>query len=109
MKKCVLLVFLLCPGALYSEETKLPLAQTEEPKLYEHYLSMQRMQENLAGRSLDEQARLQPQIQWAEQQACQRLRHERQDGVQDQEYYRQGGYQFLAFAQQFEQYCRTIK
>ena len=109
MKKCVLLVFLLCPGALYSAETKLPLAQTEEPKLYEHYLSMQRMQENLAGRSLDEQARLQPQIQWAEQQACQRLRHERQDGVQDQEYYRQGGYQFLAFAQQFEQYCRTIK
>jgi hypothetical protein len=109
MKKFVLLVFLMCPVAVYSAETEPPSAQTEEPKLYEHYLSMQRMQESLAGRSLEEQARFRPQIQRAERQACQRLRHERQEGVLDEEYRRQGGYQFLAFAQQFERYCETIR
>ena len=109
MKKFVLLVFLMCPLAVYSAETEPPPTQTEEPKLYEHYLSMQRMQENLAGRSLEEQARVQPQIQRAERQACQRLRRERQEGVPDEEYRRQGGYQFLAFAQQFERYCETIR
>ena len=109
MKKFVLLVFLMCPVAVYSAETEPLPVQTEEPKLYEHYLSMQRMQESLAGRSLEEQARLQPQIQRAERQACQRLRHERQEGVSDEEYRRQGGYQFLAFAQDFERYCETIR
>ena len=109
MKKFVLLVFLMCPVVVYSAETEPPPAQTEEPKLYEHYLSMQRMQESLAGRSLEEQARLQPQIQRAERQACQRLRHERQEGVSDEEYRRQGGYQFLAFAQDFERYCERLR
>ena len=109
MKKFVLLMFLLCPVAVYSAETEPPPAQTEEPKLYDHYLSLMRMQESLAGRSLEEQARLQPQIQRAERQACQRLRHERQEGVSDEEYRRQGGYQFLAFAQDFERYCETIR
>jgi hypothetical protein len=109
MKKFVLLVFLMCPVGAYSAETEPPSAQTGEQKLYEHYLSMQRMQENLAGRSLDEQARLQPQIQRAERQACQQLRQERREGVSDEEYRRQGGYQFLAFAQDFERYCETLR
>jgi hypothetical protein len=115
MKKFALLVLLLCPVGVYSAETAPPPTkaptppptQTEEPKLYDHYLSMQRMQENLASRSLDDQARLQPKIQRAEREACQRLRLERQEGVSDDEYRQQGGYQFLAFAQQFERYCET--
>ena len=109
MKKIVLLVVLMCPVAVYSEEAKQPPTQTEEPKLYEHYLSMQRMQENLAARSPEEQARLKPQIQRAEREACQRLRRERQEGVPDEEYRQQGGDQFVAFAGDFERYCQTIQ
>jgi len=109
MKKLVLLVFMMCPVGAYSADTEPPSTQTEGPKFYEHYLSMQRMQENLAGRSLDEQARLQPQIRRAEQQACQQLNTERREGVLDEEYHRQGGYQFLAFAQDFERYCETLR
>jgi len=109
MKKFVLLVFLLCPGVVYSAETEPPPTQTEEPKLYDHYLSLKRMQESMAGRSLEEQARLQPQIQRAEQQACERVRRERQERVPKEEYRQQGGDQFLVFAQQLEQYCQTIQ
>ena len=81
MKQFVLLMLLLFPGAAYSAEIEPPLTQTEEPKLYDHYLSLKQMQESLAGRSLEEQTRLQPQIQRAERQACQRLRRERQERV----------------------------
>jgi hypothetical protein len=109
MKKFVLLVVLMCPVVVYSEEPKQPPTQTEEPKLYEHYLSMQRMQEDLAARSPEEQARLQPQIQRAEREACQRLRRERHEGVPDEEYRQQGGDQFVAFAGDFERYCQTIQ
>ena len=109
MKKFVLLVILMCPVVVYSEEPKQPPTQTEEPNLYEHYLSMQRMQENLSARSPEEQARLQPQIQRAEQEACQRLKRERQEGVPDEEYRQEGGDPFLAFAGQFERYCQTIQ
>ena len=109
MKKLVLLVLLLCPAVVYSAETEPPRAQTEEPKLYDHYLSLKRMQESLAGRSLEEQTRLQPQIQRAEQQACERVRRERQEQVPKEEYRQQGGDEFLVFAQQLEQYCQTIR
>ena len=109
MKKYVLLVFLLCPGAVYSAETEAPPNQTEEPKLYDHYLSLKRMQERMAGRSLEEQSRLQPQIRRAELEACEQVRLERQAQVPKEEYRRQGGDQFLVFAQQFEQYCQTIQ
>lgn len=108
MKKFLLLLFLLCPVVVHSAETELPPTQIEEPKLYDHYLSLRRMQESLAGRSLEEQARLQPQIQRAERQACERVRRERQERVPKEEYRRQGGDQFLVFAQQFEQYCETL-
>jgi hypothetical protein len=109
IKKFALFVLLMFPLAVYSAETAPPPTKTEEPKLYDHYLSLNRMQESLAGRSLEELGRVQPQIQRAERQACQRLRYERQEGVPDEEYRRQGGYQFLAFAQQFERYCETLR
>lgn len=109
MKQFVLLMLLLCPGAVCSAETEPPSTHTEEPKLYDHYLSLKRMQESMAGRSLEEQTRLQPQIQRAEQQACQRLRRERQERVPKEEYRQQGGDEFLVFAQQLEQYCQTIR
>jgi len=115
MKKFVLLVLLLCPVAAYSAETEPPPAeteasptQTEEPKLYDHYLFLKQMQESMAGRSLEEQARLQPQIHRAEQKACERVRKERQKRVPKEEYRQQGGDQFLVFAQQLEQYCETL-
>ena len=63
----------------------------------------------MAGRSLDEQARLQPQINRAERQACEQVRRERQERVPKEEYRRQGGDQFLIFAQQLEQYCLSIR
>ena len=109
MKQFVLLVFLMCPIVVYSAETESPPTQTEEPKLYDHYLSLMRMQESLAGRSLEEQARLQPQIQRAEQQACERARRDRQERVPKEEYRQQGDDQFLVFAQYLEQYCETIR
>jgi len=109
MKKFVLLVFLLCPAVVYSAEPEPRPTQTEEPKLYDHYLFLKRMQESMAGRSLEEQARLQPQLQRAERQACERVRRERQEGVPKEEYRQQGGDQFLVFAQQLEQYCQTIQ
>jgi hypothetical protein len=107
MKKFVLLVLLMFPVVVYSAETGPPPIQTEEPKFYDHYRSLMRMQESLVGRSLEEQTRLQPQIQRAEQQACERLRKERQERVPIEEHRQQGGEQFVFFAQQFEQYCQT--
>ena len=106
MKKLVLLVLLLCPVAAYSAETEASPTQTEEPKLYDYYLSLK---ESMAGRSLEEQARLQPQIHRVEQKACERVRKERQERVPKEEYRQQGGDQFLVFAQQLEQYCQTIR
>lgn len=108
MRKMVLLVFLLYPMALYSAETEAPPAQ-KEPRLYDHYLALKRMQESMAGRSLDEQARLQPQINRSERQACEQIHRERQEGVPKENYRRQGGDQFLIFAQQLEQYCLSIR
>ena len=116
MKKFVLLALLMFPVAVYSAETEPPQAkteasptQTEEPKLYDHYLSLMHMQESLIGRSLEEQARLQPQIQRAAQQACERARRDRQERVPKEEYRQQGDDQFHVFAQYFEQYCETLR
>ena len=108
VRKMVLLMLLLSPGAVYSAETETPPAQ-KEPRLYDHYLALKHLQESMAGRSLDEQARLQPQINRAERQACEQVRRERQERVPKEEYRRQGGDQFLVFAQQLEQYCFSIR
>ena len=41
MKKFILLVVLMCPVAVFSAETAPPPTQTEEPKLYDHFVGMQ--------------------------------------------------------------------
>ena len=108
MRKMVLLMFLLCPVAVASAEPETSSAQ-KWPRLYDHYLSLQRMQESMAGRSLEEQTRLQPHLNRAEQKACEQVRRERQEGVPKEDYRREGGDQFLVFAQQLEQYCQTLR
>jgi hypothetical protein len=108
MHRLVVLAFLLCPVALYAAEAEMPSPQ-QGPRLYDHYLALKQMQESLAGRSLEEQARLQPQINRAEQNACEQVRREREERVPKEEYRRQGGDQFLVFAQQLEQYCQTLR
>lgn len=102
----ILLVLVLCPWAAYSAEPE-PPAQAQEPKLYDHYRSLKQMQESLAGRSLEEQTRLQPHLQRIEQQACVQLRRDGQERVPKEEYLRQGGDEFLIFIAQFEQHCLT--
>lgn len=104
----ILLVLLLCPNAGYSAEPE-PPAQAQEPQLYDHYRSLKQMQESLVGRSLEEQTRLQPHLQQAEQQACVQLRRDRQERVPKEEYLRQGGDEFLIFIAQFEQHCEAVR
>lgn len=109
MKILGLCLLLLLPSAVYSAEPEIGRAETLEPTLYDHYHSLKHMQESLAGRSLEEQARMQPQIQRAERKACDRLRKERSEGVLKNEYRRRGGDEFLVFSHQFEQYCETLR
>jgi hypothetical protein len=109
MKKFFLLVLLLCPVAVYSAETAPPPTQTEEPKLYDRFVGMRQTQERLSQRPPEEQERLQPQIRRDELKACQRLRQDRQEGVREDEYRRQGGDEFVAYVLQFEQYCQTLR
>jgi hypothetical protein len=106
MKIFVLCMVVMLPAAVGLAETESP--GTQEAKLYDHYIALQKMQQTLFQRSPEDQTQLQPQIQRAERQACQRLQKERQGRVTKEEYRRQGGDQFLAFVQQFEQYCQTI-
>ena len=108
MKLLFLLTLFLCPVVVFSAETEPMPAQPEEHKLYDHYLGLKRMQESLAGRSLEDQAKLQPQIKRAEQKACKQIRKERREGVSREDYRREGGDQFLIFSLQLEQYCQTI-
>jgi hypothetical protein len=107
--KTLALSFLLFLPVLCWAESETEQSQAEEPTLYDHYVSLKRMQESLAGRSLEEQARLQPHIQRAERKACERLRKERQERVPKEQYRQQGGDQFLVFAQQYEQYCEVLQ
>lgn len=109
MKLLILLAIFLCPVTVFSAETELLPAQTEEPKLYDHYLALKRMQESLAGHSLEEQAKLQPKIQRAERRACEQIRKERREGVSKEDYRSQGGDEFLVFSHQLEQYCNTLR
>jgi len=109
MKLLILLAIFLCPVTVFSAESEPPPAQAEEPELYDHYLVLKRMQESLAGRSLEEQAKLQPKIQQAERKACDRFRKERREGVPKEDYRSQGGDEFLVFSHQLEQYCNTLR
>jgi|ERR1043165_3008339 len=99
---------LLSVGAYAAELEPAPQA-AQEPRLYDHYVVLKRMQESLAGRSLDEQAKLQPQIQRAQQKACQRLRKDHQERIPREEYRRQGGNEFLVFSLELEQWCTMAR
>lgn len=112
MKTLLLLsVGLLLSVAAYAGETNTspqvtPDAQhSQEPTLHDHYVSLKHMQQSLAGRSLEEQARLQPQIQRAQQRACQRLQKDHQERIPRETYRRQGGDEFLVFSLELEQWC----
>ncbi|HEX5645888.1 MAG TPA: hypothetical protein VFX56_02860 [Nitrospira sp.] len=107
MHTLILLALLLSPVTLYAAEPDTAPVQ-KEPRLHDHYIALKRMQESLAGRSLEEQTRLQPHINRAERQACQQVRRDREERVSKEEYRREGGDQFLVFAQQLEQYCLTL-
>lgn len=109
MKILGLCVLLLLPSAVSSAEPEVGRTETPEPTLYDHYHSLKRMQESLAGRSLEEQSRMQSQIQRAERRACDRLRKERSEGVPKEDYRSQGGDEFLVFSHQLEQYCNTLR
>lgn len=109
MKTFVLCFWLIFPVAVCLAEPETPTTKTQEPQLYDHMRGMKQTQEQLLRRSPEEQERLQPQIRRDELQACQRLRQDRQEGVQEDEYRRQGGDVFVAYVQQFEQYCETLR
>ena len=113
--KILLLLCLLLSVAAYAEEInpspqETPDAQqSQEPTLHDHYVSLKHMQERLAGRPLDEQAKLQPQIQRAQQKACQRLRKDHQERIPREQYRREGGDEFLVFSLELEQWCATAR
>ena len=109
MKLCILCGCLLFAVATYAAEAEMSSAPPEEPNLYDHYVSMKQMQEHLAGRSLEEQAKLQPQIQRAQSQACARLQKDHQERIPREEYRRQGGDEFLVFSLELEQWCAIAR
>ena len=107
MKILVVCMCLLYPVTVYAAEAEAPPTHPEEPMLYDHYVSLKRMQERLAGRSLEDQAKLQPQIQRAQRKACEQLRKDHQEQIPREDYRRQGGNEFLVFSLELEQWCRT--
>ena len=109
MRLCILCGCLLFAVATYAAEADTSPNVTPEPNLYDHYVSMKQMQEHLAGRSLEEQAKLQPQIQRAQQQACARLQKDHQERIPREEYRRQGGDEFLVFSLELEQWCAIAR
>lgn len=109
MKTFTLCFILILPAAFCLAETEPSTTQMPEPELYDHFVAMERTQERLSQLSLEEKERLQPKIRNAELEACDRLRRDRQNGVQDSEYRRQGGDVFLGNVLQFEQYCQTLR
>jgi hypothetical protein len=107
MKIWILCLWVLCPVSLYAAEGDGTAIPPEEPKLYDHYVSLKRMQERLAGRPLEEQAKLQPQIQRAQRKACEQLQKDHQDRIPREEYRREGGDEFLVFSLELEQWCQA--
>ena len=109
MKLWMLCGCMLFVVATYAAEPETSPNGMQEPNLYDHYVSLKHMQEGLAGRSLEDQAKLQPQIQRAQQKACQRLRKDHQERIPREEYRRQGGNEFLVFSLELEQWCATAR
>src|SRR5262245_36742259 len=104
---CVVLPVAVCLAE--TEKIETPTTRIQEPTLYDHMLGMRQTQEQFSRRSPEQQERLQPQIRRAELQACQRLKQDRQEGVREEDYFRQGGIDFVANVQQFERYCETLR
>jgi hypothetical protein len=98
----------MCSVIALAANGETPSKPNQEPTLHDHYVSLKIMQERLAGRTLDEQAKLQPQIQRAQQKACQRLRKDHQERIPREQYRQQGGNEFLVFSLELEQWCATI-
>jgi hypothetical protein len=107
MKLWLISFCLLFPVISYAAEDDTSPAAEAEPNLHDHYVALKRMQERLAGRSLDEQAKMQPQIERAQRKACAQLRKDHQERVSRDEYRRQGGDEFLVFSLELEQWCQT--
>ena len=107
MKILGLCLVLILPATMCWAESEPEKPQVQEPSLYDHYQSLKHMEESLGRMTVDEQARVQPQVQRAQRQACEKLRKERQEGVPREDYRRQGGDEFLVFAWQLEFYCQT--
>jgi len=107
MKLWLLSLCLLFPVISFAAEDDTPPAAEAEPNLHDHYIDLKRMQERLAGRSLEEQAKLQPQIERAQRKACAQLRKDHRERVPREEYHRQGGEEFLVFSLELEQWCQT--
>src|SRR5690349_12219159 len=108
MKIFVLCLFLILPTTICFAES-VPEKPEHEPTLYDHYHALKRMQESLAGRSLEDQARLQPKVQRAQRKACERLQKDHQDRVPKEDYRRQGGDEFVVFSLELEQWCGTSR
>ena len=116
MKTLWILCLCLC-GPLISFAADAPPAPppspsanaSQEPTLYDQYVSLKHIQERLAGRSPEEQAKLQPQIQRAQGKACERLRKDHLERIPREEYRRQGGNEFLVFSLELEQWCATAR
>ena len=102
----VLCACLLSPLASFAAGAETPANTAQEPNLYDHYVSLKRMQERLATRSLEDQAKLQPQVQRAQRKACERLRKDHQERIPREDYRRQGGDEFLVFSLELEQWCQ---
>ena len=109
MKTFALCVAMLLPATFCWGESESGASQNQKPNLIDHFQEMEQLQQQMPGRSLDEQARLQPQMQRAEREACRRLAKDRQDHVSQSEYQRQGGADFSALVLQFERYCETLR
>ena len=109
MKVLGLCIMLILPAADCWAESGTAESPTQEPSFYDHYLNLQHMQERFNQKTLDEQARLQPQMRRAEREACQQLRKEQQERASQEYYRRQGGNQFVAFALDFERYCEKLR
>lgn len=109
MKLWMFCGWLLFASSAYAAEADTSPQLAQEPTLHDHYVALRQMQGSLAGRSLEEQAKLQPQIQRAQQKACQRLRKDHQERVSRDEYRRQGGDEFLVFSWELEQWCATAR
>ena len=109
-----LCAFLILPTAMsWAQSEKTQTSKTEnaveEPTFQDHSENLRHMQERMSQLSLDEQARLQPQMERAEREACRQVSKERQERKSGRDYRREGGYQFEAFALDFERYCERFR